>query len=287
MYYTTQVQMVIDIKPLILKHIFAIYDNEDTNFENPEHKELKSLQGYEIVYHDIDKLHNTNIDYQNLTFTIEGKTCALVNFTDQERNKFYKHTGNCVLPSSIKLCRFVDSRIFEDDINFESKNDFQSMLNDWFNYEHDRQNELMRKLREISTPTPPPPAEVKGFDLRLNKPQLESLHKLLIDEKFLVKCEFKHFQNAFNGLPLIGFEKLEWIDQTQRNHYVSIHTVFQLLDSCKIILKGECNIIAEVREKIKLIFKNDFGNIQTKFNDFKPLNTSRHILIDSIINLKL
>lgn len=132
-----------------------------------------------------------------------------------------------------------------------------------------------------------PQKQQTGFYLGLLQPQLETLHTELINNNFLAECEFTHFENAFNGKDLTGnFKKLEWIDETQRNHYVSIHTVFQLLDSCKIDFRGEYNIIPEVKEKIKLIFKNDFGNIPSKFNDFTPLKTKRYKLIDSIINLK-
>ena len=212
MYYTTQVQMVIEIKPLLMKHVFAIYDNEDTNFENPEHKEMKDLQGYEIVYHDIDKLPQSLSDYRNLTFTIEGKTCSLVNYDDTKRNEFYRWTKGCSLPNNVELCRFIDNKLFEDDINFESKDDFQSILNDWFSYEYDRQNELKRKLREVSTPTP---AEVKGYDLRLDDTQLETLHGELIKGKFLDEItNVEHFKNAFNGEVLKDFEPLKWTNPT-------------------------------------------------------------------------
>lgn len=211
MYYTTQVQMVIEIKPLLMKHVFAIYDNEDTNFENPEHKEMKELQGYEIVYHDKDKLPQSLSDYRNLTFTIEGKTCSLVNYDDTKRNEFYGWTKGCSLPNNVELCRFIDNKLFEDHINFESKDDFQSILNDWFSYERDRQNELMRKLREISTPTPPQQAEVKGFDLGYTDTQLENLHGELIKGKFLDgNTKLDHFKNAFNGKILVDFEPLNW-----------------------------------------------------------------------------
>lgn len=197
------IQTVIDIVPHTMKHVFAIYDGEDTYCENPiypvtdwnaheksnynpNYRESKSIKGYQIVYHDIDRLPNDIGDYQNLTFTIEGKTCALMNFTDEDRNKFYKWTGNCILPNSVKLCEFVDSRIFEDDINFESKDDFQSILNDWFSYEYERQNELKRKLREVSTPTPPLPAEVKmsSRTMETNKKYLEitTMYYTLRDE---------------------------------------------------------------------------------------------------------
>ena len=129
----------------------------------------------------------------------------------------------------------------------------------------------------------------KGFNLGYSETQLKALHKALTDNNFLDnETEEAHFINAFNGEVLTNFRKLKWIDETQRTHHVSIHTVFQLLDSCKINLKGEYNIIPEVRETIKDIFENDFGNIQSKYNDFVSLKTPRHTLIDSIIkNLTL
>ena len=125
--YTTQVQMVIDIKPLLMKHVSKIYDNVDTFYENPEYlirdwnayeksnydpnyRESTSLKGYEIVYHDLDKLPHALIEYRNLTFTIEGKKCALVNFTETQKNEFFRWTGGCTLPSSIDLCEFVDRK---------------------------------------------------------------------------------------------------------------------------------------------------------------------------------
>lgn len=53
--------------------------------------------------------------------------------------------------------------------------------------------------------------EKKGFDLGLDKPQLESLHNTLIEQKLLVKCEFKHFENAFNSEVLAeDFKQLKW-----------------------------------------------------------------------------
>ena len=209
------IQTVIDIVPHTMKHVFAIYDGEDTYCENPiypvtdwnaheksnynpNYRESKSIKGYRIVYHDIDRLPNDIGDYQNLTFTIEGKTCALVKFTDEDRNKFYKWTGNCILPNSVKLCEFVDSRIFEDDINFESKDDFQSILNDWFSYEYDRQNELKRKLHKVSTPTPPPPAEVKinNRTIEKNKRYLDitTMYYTLIDKGEKVNISKKNTQ---------------------------------------------------------------------------------------------
>jgi hypothetical protein len=128
------------------------------------------------------------------------------------------------------------------------------------------------------------PAEQTGFNLGYSETQLKALHKALMDKNFLDnQTEEAHFINAFNGEGLTNFEKLKWIDETQRTHHISIHTVFQLLDSCKIDLKGEYNIIPEVRETIKDIFENDFGNIQSKYNDFVPLKTPRHKLIDSIV----
>jgi hypothetical protein len=124
----------------------------------------------------------------------------------------------------------------------------------------------------------------RGFNLGYTDTQLTALHKALIDNNFLdSQTEKAHFINAFNGKELTNFEKLKWIDKTQKTHHISIHTVFQLLDSRKINLKGNYNIIPEVRETIKDIFENDFGNIQSKYNDFVPLKTPRHILIDSII----
>ena len=215
MYYTTQVQMVIEIKPLLMKHVFAIYNNEDTNFENPEHKEMEDLQGYEIVYHDIDKLPYDITNYRNLTFTIEGKTCSLVNYDDKQKNEFYRDTKGCILPNNVELCRFIDNKLFEDDINFESKDDFQSILNDWFSYEYDRQNELKRKLHEVSTPTPPLPAEVKGYDLGLDNTQLKTLHRKLIEGTFLDgNTKLGHLINAFNGEVLVNFEPLKWTNPT-------------------------------------------------------------------------
>ncbi len=123
----------------------------------------------------------------------------------------------------------------------------------------------------------------KGFDLGLSNEQLEKLYNELKEHRFIdIETNSKHFINAFNGKDLEeGFKPLKWIDETQRNHYISIQTVFQLLDSCNVSLKGENNIIPQVRETIKLIFENDFGNIQSKFNDFNALKTPRHILIDS------
>ena len=237
--YTTQT--VIDIVPHTMKHVFAIYDGEDTYCENPiypvtdwnaheksnynpNYRESKSIKGYRIVYHDIDKLPNDINNYRNLTFTIEGKTCALVKFTDKDKNELYQETGNyCILPDSVKLCEFVDSRIFEDDINFESKDDFQSILNDWFSYEYDRQNELKRKLHEVSTPTPPLPAEVKGYDLKLDDTQLKTLHGKLIERTFLdADTKIEHSKNAFNGKVLAAdFEQLKWVSGTKGAIFIS------------------------------------------------------------------
>lgn len=255
MYYTTQVQMVIEIKPLLMKHVFAIYDNEDTNFENPEHKEIKELQGYEIVYHDMDKLPQSLGDYRNLTFTIEGKTCSLVNYDATKRNEFYRWTKGCSLPNNIELCRFIDNKLFEDHINFESKDDFQSILNDWFSYERDRQNESMRKLREISTPTPPHQAEVKGFDLCLDDTQLENLHEKLIERKFLEKTtKLQDFKNAFNGEVLAeDFEPLKW----KVNYYASIFVTYYIGH------KTPWKVAAQV-------FDN--GTIDSLKNAYKPKN---------------
>ena len=50
-----------------------------------------------------------------------------------------------------------------------------------------------------------------GFDLGLDKPQLEGLHKALIDANILKKGQFV---KAFTELPLIDFDKLEWVSPT-------------------------------------------------------------------------
>ncbi len=126
------------------------------------------------------------------------------------------------------------------------------------------------------------PQHQKGFDLGFSDKQLEKLYNELKEHRFIdIETNSKHFINAFNGKDLEeGFKPLKWIDES-RNHYITMQTVFQLLDSCNVSFKGENNIIPQVRETIKLIFENDFGNMQSKYNDFNALKTPRHILIDS------
>jgi hypothetical protein len=217
--YTTQIEIVIEIKTLLLKHVFAIYDNEDTTFENPAHKEMKSIKGYEIVYHDIDKLPHRLNDYQNLTFTIERKTCALINYTDAQRNEFYRWTNGCILPNSVKLCEFIDNKLFEENINFESKDKFQAILNDYFEEEHYKNRDLMRQLREVSAslpiPTPPHKAEETGYKSIYSDTQLENLYNNLIGNFLDGNTKLEHFKKAFNGELLGGdFEPLKWIEPT-------------------------------------------------------------------------
>jgi hypothetical protein len=146
--------------------------------------------------------------------------------------------------------------------------------------------DIDKMLAQPSTTTTTP----TGFKLGKDETYLKALYKALVDAQFLAKStKESHFVNAFNGQPLEDFEPLEWTDKAQRNHTVTIQTVFQLLVSHDIKLAGAYNVIDKnIKAKIKAVFKNDFGNINKKYETFKPLKTDRYTLIDSIVkNFKL
>lgn len=118
-----------------------------------------------------------------------------------------------------------------------------------------------------------------GFVLGLANGKLIILYNQLIENLFLKGAEID-FINAFSGKPITN--KLEWIDKA-KNHYVNIQTVFQLLYSCNIKLAENTIIENEVKVRLNSIFSNDWGNINSKYNDFDPLKTERHKLISSLI----
>ena len=271
---------------------------------------LNDLNRVNLLYRQIEKVYNEAVRLKecfdnsrnyflenkdnNIVYLMAFESVPLSSPTLADWNNFEK----VFLKKEVSTCgagiytvwgknMVGELRTANNEVSYFTK-DFFDDLTELFWYRKEVLGMIIKELEPKNTKIGRPQEQLQGFDLNLSVPQLETLHGLLIDDKFLIRCEFKHFKNAFNGEVLAeDFEPLEWIDKTQRNHFVSIQTVFQLLDSCKIDLRGEYNIIIqEVREKIKLIFKNNFGNIPSKFNEFNALKTKRHILIDSIINLK-
>lgn len=123
--------------------------------------------------------------------------------------------------------------------------------------------------------------KLKSFDLGLSDEQLTNLHKALIDEKYL-KCDSIDFINAFKGNPIQ--EKIEWIDISQRNKSINMQTLFLLLASLGIELANDRNVITKsIKDFIKSVFKNDFGNMTSKYTGCFELNTDRKKTISSIV----
>lgn len=144
------------------------------------------------------------------------------------------------------------------------------------------QKYLTELLSELQTKPLIQTEQDRGIDLGFSDNQLLTLHKELIGKGFLEKIGIEHFKSAFSGTMLDNYEKLKWIDKA-KNHHVNIQTVFQLLYSCNIKLAEKTIIRNEVKVRLNSIFSNDWGNINSKYNDFEPLKTERHKIISSLI----
>jgi hypothetical protein len=156
-------------------------------------------------------------------------------------------------------------------------------------YCHKKKQELQNIIKQVDlklAKNTPPPLPETGYYINLTDEQLRKLYQKLVDAKFLKPTKVEYFVNAFNEKGN-SFEKLEWIDLSG-NKYVNSQTLLQLLDSCQVPLVDEYLVITkEIKTVLSTIFINEWGNLNQKMNDFKPLKTKRHKEINSIVsNLK-
>ena len=117
--------------------------------------------------------------------------------------------------------------------------------------------------------------EKKGFDLGLDKPQLDSLHNALIEQKLLVKCEFKHFENAFNNEVLAeDFKQLKWRVQYYASifvrHYIEHDTPWKIatqvfdngtIDSLKNAYNPKSSVLSDNQKNAKELLDKIFKSL--------------------------
>jgi len=122
------------------------------------------------------------------------------------------------------------------------------------------------------------------FDIKIPTSDSEKIYNFLIDNNYINKNLPKEdFISIFSSGKVLN-QKIEWIDKSERNKRVTIQTLFQLLDSLDIQIKDSKGIVLKkIKDFIKSCFSNDFGNINTKCNDFKSLCTDRYTKINSFI----
>ena len=103
---------------------------------------------------------------------------------------------------------------------------------------------IIKDLEPKNTNTGKPQEPPKGYYLGLSEPQLETLHRKLIDGIFLDRnTKLEHFKNAFNGEVLAeGFKQLKWLENksvlslfvgliNHKNKWKIAESVFENCDS--------------------------------------------------------
>lgn len=120
--------------------------------------------------------------------------------------------------------------------------------------------------------------------LNIHTSNSEKIYNFLIENNYIKENQTKEdFISIFSEGKVLN-QKIEWIDITKKNKSVSIQTLFQLLHSLEIPIEDNKGVIStNIKNFIKSSFSNNFGNINSKYNEFKPNKTDRYTTIDSFI----
>jgi hypothetical protein len=118
----------------------------------------------------------------------------------------------------------------------------------------------------------------------IHSSHLEKIYNFLIENYYIRENLTKEdFISIFSECKVLN-QKIEWIDIAKRNKSVSIQTLFQLLHSLEIPIRDDKYVISpNIKNFIKTSFSNNFDNINSKCNEFKPNRTDRYTTIDSFI----
>ena len=183
------------------------------------YNETVKLKGcFDNSWNHILENKDKSIDYLMKMKTVLPSSPTLEEWNDFERDFLKKDVSTRGGGTTMGNDVVCELRTANNEVSYFTK-DFFDDLTKLFEYRKDVLALIIRELEPINTKTVKPQEPLKGYDLGLSEPQLETLHRKLIDGIFLDgNTKLEHFKNAFNGNVLVDFEQLKW----KKNYYASI-----------------------------------------------------------------